>query len=391
MESAGRRPAPDAIVTRYGPDRKIRPVTGGKSKPPGAAGHGRPVDRLFRAGGPGPEAPSGRRRARGRAGSGRLGQARDGRRGRTGAMEIRLTGTGGRGGWPQPHCRCASCERARSAGRRRAPAQVLVDGVLRIDSGRSPVCGPDVRHRGDGTGGGDVTAGVAGYRVKRVLGGWDITGPDGGRLLVGNGHGGGRGGGHGATTAPPDGTGRYATEPYDIALLDLLENPAQLGALRRRGLVHARTVVAVLHADHRAPSEEELARRCQFWGVIVPHDGDVLVTPGTVTPGTATPGTATPGTATPGTATPGTATPGTATARPVSAGSGPGRPRRVLVLGGARSGKSRHAELRLAAEPRVTYLAAGPYPARAQPAPHSPWTPPVSAHRARRPPWLQTA
>src|SRR5258708_2944716 len=135
-------------------------------------------------------------------------------------------GTGGRGGWPQPHCRCASCERARSAGRRRAPAQVLVDGVLRIDSGRTPVCGPDVRHRGDGTGGGDVTAGVAGYRVKRVPGGWDITGPDGGRLLVGNGHGGGRGGGHGATTAPPDRTGRYATQPYDIALPHLLENPA---------------------------------------------------------------------------------------------------------------------------------------------------------------------
>src|SRR5260370_6453429 len=277
-------------------------------------------------------------------------------------MEIRVTGAGGRGGWPQPHCRCASCERARSAGRGRAPGRVLGDGVLRIDSGRWPVCGPDVRHGGDGTGGGDVTAGVAGYRVKRVLGGWDITGPDGGRLLVGNGHGGGRGGGHGATTAPPDGTGRYATEPYDIALLDLLENPAQLGALRRRGLVHARTVVALLHADHRAPSEEELARRCQFWGVIVPHDGDGLgtprpatpgtATPGTATPGTATPGTATPGTATPGTATPGTATPGTATARPVSAGSGPVRPRRVLVLGGARAGKWRPGEPRPAARPR---------------------------------------
>ena len=146
--------------------------------------------------------------------------------------------------------------------------------------------------------------------------------------------------------------------PYDIVLLDLLENPAKLGALRRRGLVHARTVVAVLHADHRVSSEEELFRRCQFWGAIVPGDGDILA-----------------------------ATPGPR----AGAGSGLSQPpRRVLVLGGARSGKSRHAELRLAAEPRVTYLAAGPYRPGAQPAADSEWTERVAAHRARRPPWWQT-
>src|SRR5260370_776613 len=204
-------------------------------------------------------------------------------------MEIRVTGAGGRGGWPQPHCRCASCERARSAGRRRAPAQVLVDGVLRIDSGRTPVCGPDVRHRGDGTGGGDVTAGVAGYRVKRVPGGWDITGPDGGRLLGGNGHGRGRGGGPGAPPAAP------ATAPR-----------------------------------------------------------------------------------------------GRASARPCGAGSATARPRGVPALGGPRWGTPRHPELRRAAEPRVTYRAAGPSPAGAQPAADSDWTERVAAHRARRPPWWQT-
>jgi len=76
---------------------------------------------------------------------------------------------------------------------------------------------------------------------------------------------------------------------------------------------------------------------------------------------------------------------------------GQGGPRRVLVLGGARSGKSRHAELRLAAEPRVTYLAAGPYPppasaspSTAQPAADVDWAERVAAHRARRPPWWQT-
>ena len=259
-------------------------------------------------------------------------------------MEIRLVGTGGRGGWPRPDCRCASCERARSADRRRAPTRVLVDGVLSIDPGRLSVPGPD----------------AAGYRVERGPGGWAVTGPDGGRLLVGQGPG---------PAAAPDGTEPYGvgphtsepdtTGPYDIVLLDLLENPAQLGALRHRGLVHARTVVAVLHADDRVSSEEELTRRGQFWGIIVPHDGDVLAT-----------------------------TPWPAPAS--STGGAPGRPRRVLVLGGARSGKSRHAELRLAAEPRVTYLAAGPYPPGAQPANDSEWRERVAAHRARRPPWWRT-
>src|SRR6516162_10092917 len=99
-------------------------------------------------------------------------------------------------------------------------------------------------------------------------GGWTVTGPDGGRLLVAD--------GSGVTPQPPPGTG-----PYDLVLLDLLDDPAQLGALRRRDLVRAGTVAAVLHADHRIASEEELARRCRFWGVIVPRDGDVLSAPPT--------------------------------------------------------------------------------------------------------------
>jgi adenosylcobinamide kinase / adenosylcobinamide-phosphate guanylyltransferase len=220
-----------------------------------------------------------------------------------------------------------------------------VDGVLRIGAD-----GPGAP-QGGCAGGPARTA--SGHRVERVAGGWAVTGPGGERLLVGDGPGADPAG---LTPAPGDGSRESVLQdsaPYDIVLLDLLENPAQLGGLRRDGLVHAATAVAVLHADHRVRSEEELASRCEFWGATLPADGDVLTS----------------------------ATP-------------PRRPRtgtrRVLVLGGARSGKSRHAELRLAAEPRVTYLAAGPYRPGAQPAADTDWAERVAAHRARRPPWWQT-
>lgn len=234
-------------------------------------------------------------------------------------MEVWLAGTGGSGGWPQQGCGCASCARLRAGGRIRVPARVVVDGTLRVGSGGPP----------------------AGYLVQRMPGAWAVTGPDGSRLLVADGSG---------VTPEPQAGGR----PYDVVLLDLLADPAQLGLLRSRGLVGASTVAAVLHADHRVSSEEELARRCGFWGVTAPVDGDVLTTSQGEPAGTAA------------------------------------LPRRVLVLGGARSGKSRHAELRLAAEPRVTYLAAGPYPDGAQAGADPDWAERVAAHRARRPPWWQT-
>ncbi len=60
------------------------------------------------------------------------------------------------------------------------------------------------------------------------------------------------------------------------------------------------------------------------------------------------------------------------------------RPRhghRVLVLGGARSGKSAFAERLLAAAPAVTYVACGILPDGADPE----WAARVSTHQARRP------
>lgn len=52
---------------------------------------------------------------------------------------------------------------------------------------------------------------------------------------------------------------------------------------------------------------------------------------------------------------------------------------RVLVTGGVRSGKSRHAEALLAAEPAVTYVAPGPVRDDAD------WAARIEAHRAQRP------
>jgi adenosylcobinamide kinase / adenosylcobinamide-phosphate guanylyltransferase len=243
-----------------------------------------------------------------------------------------LVGTSGADGWPQDGCSCASCMRARSAGLRRAPAQVQVDGVS------SP-----------------------------VPGGVEVTSPDGGRLLLAA--------GPGQVPEPAPGSA-----PYDIALLDLLASPAQLGQLRAAGFVGLQTTVVAMYCDHRISSEQELVRRCELWGVLPGYDGQLITGP----------------------------EPARAEAIRPSDGRAPlsalARPHRTLITGGARSGKSTEAELRLAGEPSVTYLAAGPWTAAAagsasgQPAswigpdggPDAEWTDRVARHRARRPPHWRT-
>src|SRR5690349_20380036 len=144
-------------------------------------------------------------------------------------MDVRFLGTGGAAGWPEPGCRCASCLRAAAAGLRRSPAAVLVDGTLRLEPGRPAYAGDD-----------------GGYRIEAVPGGWDITGPDGSRLLAAA--------GPGAVPDPPPGMA-----PFDLVLLDLLGAPVQLGGLRARGLAGTGTVASFIYVDHRVTGEHELA------------------------------------------------------------------------------------------------------------------------------------
>lgn len=298
-------------------------------------------------------------------------------------MDILVTGTGGTRGWPEPGCRCASCLRAAGAdGKARGRSTVLVEGVLRLGAVDEPVAGEAVvgepvvdeavvgeaavgeaaavaageeriiaglRVRGLADSAGAAVAGGSGATPDgsgatprgsgatlggsgATLGGWEVTGPDGARLLYPA--------RPGAVPLPPEGA-----RPYDVAFLDVLGDPFQLGGLRARGLVTGDTTVLAAFADHRAPSAAELARRCAIWRVGIPADG-ARVTP----------------------------------CRYERKGV-----YRVLVLGGARSGKSERAELRVAAEPDVTYVATGPRGDGDQD-----WAARVAAHKQRRPSWWRT-
>ncbi|MFI8339904.1 bifunctional adenosylcobinamide kinase/adenosylcobinamide-phosphate guanylyltransferase [Streptomyces sp. NPDC085639] len=277
-------------------------------------------------------------------------------------MELTLLGTGTPEGLPRPGCPCAAC--AVSVGlRSRAATALLVDGALLLDltpgavlagarAGHSlagvrqvllthPHDGPAVELPPGLPAAGRVPDGrelavISGHRVRAVPmdapgTGYEVTGPDGSRLLY----------------LPPGGApagvaDRSGQDPYDVVLADVLGRPEALARLRAGGAVGPGTDVIAVHLDHDTPPGAELARRCAAAGARAVPDGTTL--------------------------------------RVGEYLAVPDLPRRTLVLGGARSGKSVEAERRLESFPEVVYVATGG--ARDG---DPEWAQRVGLHRERRP------
>ncbi|MFB1044536.1 bifunctional adenosylcobinamide kinase/adenosylcobinamide-phosphate guanylyltransferase [Streptomyces chrestomyceticus] len=280
-------------------------------------------------------------------------------------MELTLLGTGAPRGLPRPGCPCAACACA-VGDEARAATALLVDGALLLDLTPGPAFAAAraghsltavrqvlLSHPHDGPAM-EVPAGLPqpgrvadgrelalldGHRVRAVAvdvpgTGYEVGGADGERLLY----------------LPPgaapagaaEGEGGRGVRPYDMVLLDVLGRPDALARLRASGAVDAATDVLGVHLDHTVPPGSELHRRLAAAGARTVPDGTSLLVG--------------------------------------EYHAVPDLPRRTLVLGGARSGKSAEAERRLAAFPDVLYVATGGTRDG-----DTEWAARVSAHRERRP------
>jgi adenosylcobinamide kinase/adenosylcobinamide-phosphate guanylyltransferase len=331
-------------------------------------------------------------------------------------MEVVLLGTAAAGGWPTPFCTCTSCSVLRARGEVRAQTSALIDDAILLDCGPDTVnaatragrslagvhtvllthedadhCDPafllwrswarasipllvtgpaaaldrcrdwigpvdsgvelrEVRagdHLSVGTH--DVRVLAADHKPGSVL--YEVSGADGARVL------------YATDTGPlPERTvAACAARHADLVLLEqtwgdtpaavpghlgLREFGEAIAELRGVGGIDAAGSVVAVHLSHRNLPEPGLSRRLAEHGARAYPDLTVL----DVQRGAG------------------------ATAR------GDAPPRRVLVTGGARSGKSLAAESLVAPDARVTYVATAPA------APDDPeWTARVSEHRIRRP------
>jgi adenosylcobinamide kinase/adenosylcobinamide-phosphate guanylyltransferase len=345
-------------------------------------------------------------------------------------MRIILLGTGGADGWPNPWCTCASCGWMREHHEIRGQTSALVDDVLLLD------CGPEapraalrhghsltrVRHllfthaHPDHTGaaalmwrawtgrrdpldvagppavlaecrrwvsddvpiswhvlqaGDELTLGEYRVRALAAAHGDDSIGPalvydvsdhddhrmHDRRMLWAT----------DTRQLPSETLAATRNRRYDAVLLeetngndfaagtdhlDLRSWPATVAELRRVGAVTDTTQLLPIHLSHGNPPLPRLRALMDAWGARVPDDGEI------VDLGAATP----------------------MQVRPQGVGPQGVRPQRVLVIGGARSGKSRFAESLLAAEPDVTYVATSlPRPDDVE------WQHRIEQHRKRRP------
>ncbi|MFF5129777.1 bifunctional adenosylcobinamide kinase/adenosylcobinamide-phosphate guanylyltransferase [Streptomyces syringium] len=283
-------------------------------------------------------------------------------------MELTLLGTGAPDGLPRPGCPCASCATA-VGDEARAATALLVDGALLLDltpgpafaaarAGRSiagvrqvllshPHDGPAVEFPAGLPAPGRVPDGrelavISGHRVRAMAldapgTGYEVTGPEGERLL------------YLPPGASPAGLAPLGSSgPYDMVLLDVLGRPDALARLREAGAVGATTDVLAVHLDHDVPPGRELHRRLAALGARTVPDGTTLVVG--------------------------------------DYHAVPDLPRRTLVLGGARSGKSVEAERRLEGFPDVVYVATGGTREGDRE-----WAARIALHRERRPGSWRTA
>ncbi|MES9594402.1 bifunctional adenosylcobinamide kinase/adenosylcobinamide-phosphate guanylyltransferase [Streptomyces sp. NPDC094045] len=276
-------------------------------------------------------------------------------------MELTLLGTGAPDGLPRPECPCAVCAVARGA-HARASTALLVDDALLLDltpgavfaAARAghPLTGVRqvlLTHPHDGPAvelpaglppagrvpDGRVLTLISGHRVRAVPmdapgTGYEVTGPEGSRLL------------YLPPGAAPAGLTDRVAEPYDLVACDVVGRPDAVARLRAAGAIGPATEIVAVHLGHDAPPGAELDRRLAAAGARAVPDGTTLVLGeyrATV-----------------------------------------GVPRRTLVTGGARSGKSVEAERRLETFPEVVYVATGGGREG-----DAEWAARIGLHRERRP------
>ncbi|HEY9441042.1 MAG TPA: bifunctional adenosylcobinamide kinase/adenosylcobinamide-phosphate guanylyltransferase, partial [Streptomyces sp.] len=176
---------------------------------------------------------------------------------------------------------------------------------------------------------------ISGHRVRAVAmdapgTGYEVTAPEGERLL------------YLPPGAAPAGLAEQMAEPYDMVVCDVIGRPDAVARLRAVDGIGPTTEVIAVHLDHDAPPGAELDRRLAAAGARTVPDGTTLIVG--------------------------------------EYHAVPDVPRRTLVTGGARSGKSVEAEQRLETFPEVVYVATG-----GRRDGDAEWAARIGLHRERRP------